>query len=149
MRMNIKSEIVFIALFAVFTPMMADAAPVNVSMTSTIVTQVSSQESRNAYHRINWDGLNLSEYQKTKLLELEREWTKINQLIRPKIIRDQQQLKNIMRNPNAQEDQIRALQSDIMMRKKQLQIEATENFLSKRRLLTEEQRQKLHAMMPE
>lgn len=98
---------------------------------------------------INWENLDLSDEQEVKIKELNEDWKRIEQLIRPKIIRDQQQLKNVMSNPNADEDLIRKLQRDIMLRQKQLRFEATENFLSKRRILNPDQREKLHKyMMP-
>lgn len=97
---------------------------------------------------IDWQLLNLTEDQKRKIKELDLQWTSLEQTIRPKILRDQQQLKTIMVNPNADDNQIRKLQKDIMIRQEQLRYEATENFLSKRRLLNDEQRQKLHKMMP-
>ena len=96
---------------------------------------------------INWGLLNLSNDQLKRIKDLDTDWERIQQLIRPKIIRDQQQLKNVMSNPNADEDLIRKLNNDIMLRQKQLRFEATENFLSKRRLLTPEQRENLHKMM--
>ncbi|MEW5821428.1 MAG: Spy/CpxP family protein refolding chaperone [Cyanobacteriota bacterium] len=93
---------------------------------------------------INWSELNLTAEQSVKINQLDEEWKRIQQVIRPRLVRDQQQLKNIMKNPDTDEDRIRKLQNDIMLRQKQLRYEATENFLSKRRVLTPEQREVLH-----
>lgn len=106
-----------------------------------------SQTYSKGYGNINWLTLDLTTEQKKQIKALNDEWKRVQQLIRPKIIRDQQKLKNVMSNPNADEDQIRKLQSDIMLRQKQLRFEATENFLSKRRILSDPQREKLHKMM--
>ena len=100
-----------------------------------------------SYSSINWLNLDLSEDQKKQITTLNEDWKRVQQLIRPKIIRDQQKLKNVMSNPNADENEIRKLQGDIMLRQKQLRFEATENFLSKRRVLSNPQREKLHKMM--
>lgn len=106
-----------------------------------------SQTYAKSYGNINWLTLDLTDEQKRQIKTLNDDWKRVQQLIRPKIIRDQQKLKNVMSNPNADEDQIRKLQGDIMLRQKQLRFEATENFLSKRRVLSNEQREKLHKMM--
>lgn len=96
---------------------------------------------------IDWNELDLSKSQMETIQKLDEDWSQVEQLIRPKIIRDQQQLKNVMGNPDADENLIRKLQNDIMLRQKQLRYEATENFLSKRRVLSPDQRKKLHQQM--
>ena len=116
------------------------------------VQNVSASQSYNnsfskGYGSIDWLNLDLSEDQKKQITTLNEDWKRVQQLIRPKIIRDQQKLKNVMSNPNADENEIRKLQGDIMLRQKQLRFEATENFLSKRRILSNQQREKLHKMM--
>lgn len=114
------------------------------------VQNVSNSASTNNLnnYRIEWSQLNLNDDQMKRIRELDAQWKSVEQIVRPKIIRDQQQLKNIMNNPNANEDQIRKLQKDIMVRQDQLRYEAIENFLSKRRILNQEQREKLHKIMP-
>lgn len=115
------------------------------------VQNVSLSQSRVTVNKgmtgINWSELNLSKDQQNSIKKLDQEWSRVEQLIRPKIIRDQQQLKNVMSNPNADDNLIRKLQNDIMLRQKQLRYEATENFLSKRRLLNQDQRKMLHKQM--
>ena len=116
------------------------------------VQNVSASQSYNnsfskGYGSIDWLNLDLSEDQKKQITTLNEDWKRVQQLIRPKIIRDQQKLKNVMSSPNADENEIRKLQGDIMLRQKQLRFEATENFLSKRRILSNQQREKLHKMM--
>jgi Spy/CpxP family protein refolding chaperone len=118
----------------------------SVSSKSSVVN-TSETISSKSYSDIEWSDLSLTEDQLSKIQELDEEWKRVEQLIRPKIIRDQQQLKNIMSNPHIDEDQIRKLQRDIMLRQEQLRYEATENFLSKRRLLNTKQRETLHKMM--
>lgn len=96
---------------------------------------------------INWSGLELTNEQMVQMESLDNQWQKVQQMVRPKLIRDQQTLRNVITNPNLNEDYIRKLQRDIMLRQEQLRYEATENFLSKRRLLNKDQREKLHKMM--
>jgi Spy/CpxP family protein refolding chaperone len=145
--MNLKNLFISGLIYVVFTgmPALSQVQPASMSQSSKSLSS-ENLTTRN-YTQINWGKLNLSSEQMEKIQSLDKEWMRIQQLIRPKIIRDQQQLKNIMSNPEVDEDLIRKLQRDIMLRQEQLRYEATENFLSKRRILTSEQREKLHKMV--
>lgn len=146
--MSIKSSVIVIFMGILLSQLTAVAQVQNQQVQNVSQSRASSNFSNKGLVNINWTQLNLSEDQAKKMNELDDQWGRIEQLIRPKIIRDQQQLKNIMSNPNADDEQIRNLQRDIMTRQEQLRFEATENFLSKRRILNTKQREVLHKMMP-
>jgi len=103
--------------------------------------------SQKGYMNVNWNQLNLSSTQQKKINDLDIQWRELEHLVKSKIIRDQQNLKNIIKNPNVQEEKIRNIQRDIMLRQEQLRNEATENFLSKRRILNSKQKIILHKMI--
>lgn len=107
----------------------------------------SNQSSDKGLINVNWNQLNLNTVQQKRINELDNQWKQLENLVKPKIIRDQQTLKNIIKNPNVKESNIRQLQKDIMLRQEQLRNEATENFLSKRRLLNSNQKTQLHKML--
>ncbi|EKE03756.1 MAG: hypothetical protein ACD_20C00156G0001 [uncultured bacterium] len=95
---------------------------------------------------INWECLNLTEKQEQKFALFDQDWEKIQTIIRPKLTRDQERLKLMLTNPNISDTQIKELQKQIFIRQEQLRYYALNNFLSKRRLLTPNQRIMLHEM---
>ena len=95
---------------------------------------------------INWECLNLTEKQEQKFALFDQDWKKIQTIIRPKLTRDQERLKLMLTNPNISDTQIKELQKQIFIRQEQLRYYALNNFLSKRRLLTPNQRIMLHEM---
>ena len=147
MGMITKRTVVSLLMFITITTLPAFAQHQQMQNVQNASTSQTYNNVNKANVSINWAHLNLTNDQSKKIKELDAQWERIQQLIRPKIIRDQQQLKNVMSNPNADEDLIRKLNNDIMLRQKQLRFEATENFLSKRRVLTTGQRETLHKMM--
>ena len=98
---------------------------------------------------INWEKLNLSKEQGKNIEMLDMKWKKINETIRPQILRDQQKLKCVLKNQNATDSEIRQIQMQILMNQNRLKYEALELFLDKRRLLTPIQRKKFHMLIPE
>jgi len=91
-----------------------------------------------------WEELNLTPAQEQRIKELDKKWQEVRGAIKPKLYRDQDQLKHLMLNPNASDDQIREIHKHIFVQQQQLRYEALENFLAKRRVLTQKQREKLH-----
>jgi len=96
---------------------------------------------------IRWSSLNLDPWQQKRIKLLDYQWKQINNSIRPILIRDQEKFKKMLLNPNISEDEIREQQRQIFIKQEQLRYHALENFLAKRRLLNEKQRELLHDMI--
>jgi len=96
---------------------------------------------------INWEYLNLTPKQKHEVAILDKRWKKVNAFIRPQLLSNQQKLKTLLSKPNIPDEEIRELQKQIFLEQTQLRSEALENFLSKKRLLDNKQRQVLLKML--
>jgi len=96
---------------------------------------------------INWNKLNLTQYQATQINKLDDEWDLINSKIKPDLINNQKKLKVMLTDPNATECAIRNLYIEIILEQEHLKYQALEIFLAKRRLLKRDQLVKLHQML--
>lgn len=97
---------------------------------------------------IKWDHLKLSNKQKAQIQNLDQQWKEVSSIIHPKLVRDKERLKLMMFNADVSDNDIREVQKQIIAKQDQLRYEALENFLAKRRVLTQKQREMLHKMLP-
>ena len=88
---------------------------------------------------VDWARLNLTSSQNTQVQQLEDEWARQYNEIRPVIIEDQQKLTKLLANHNSDPVEVMALQQAIARKKEQLNGYATINYLKKRQVLTDNQ----------
>lgn len=88
---------------------------------------------------VDWSRLNLTAAQNAQVQQLEDEWARQYNEIRPVIVEDQQKLTRLLANHNSDPVEVMALQQSIARKKEQLNGYATINYLKKRQLLTENQ----------
>ena len=81
---------------------------------------------------ISWESLHLTSGQEKEILILDQQWAQIRDLIRPRLIRDQECLKLMMINPDITDSQIREMQKYIFIKQEQLRYGALEIFLAKK-----------------
>ena len=96
---------------------------------------------------VNWNLLNLSDWQKTEINNLNSSWQKTSMNLSKQIIYDQNILKTFLSNPLSSDQDIIKLQNKILLNQNKLSIKAMENFLQKRSLLNALQRQRLHKIL--
>ena len=120
----------------------------SVLVMACFVTGFCSQAiARQEYVHVNWDTLDLSSYQRNHLNELDQQWKSTVNELAPRIHQNQKKLKQLMSNPEADAGEIMQLQQEIHQDKSKLKIEATQIFLNKRKVLNQEQRDRLRQML--
>jgi Spy/CpxP family protein refolding chaperone len=97
--------------------------------------------------QINWDCLNLSPNQTEKIQVIDSSWRKKSSKILPRLHSYQEQLQEELSNPKADEKEIMELQKKVFIERQKLQEEALENFLSKKRILNNYQKEKLNKII--
>ncbi|MDD3149910.1 MAG: hypothetical protein PHV68_03670 [Candidatus Gastranaerophilales bacterium] len=98
---------------------------------------------------IDWMALGLSQTQQLQICKLDEDWAMKSGDLKKDLQEFQKQLRILMKNPNSLDKNIKETQWQIFIKQQQLQYEAVENFLAKRRLLNYNQRIKLHKMISE
>lgn len=98
---------------------------------------------------VDWNEIGLSSTQQMQICKLDEEWAVKSSDLKKDLYEFQKQLRILMKNPNSLDKSIKEAQWQIFIKQQQLQYEAVENFLAKRRLLNHAQRNKLHNIISE
>ncbi|MDX2083983.1 MAG: hypothetical protein SFZ03_01170 [Candidatus Melainabacteria bacterium] len=101
----------------------------------------------NLQRLVRWDMLNLSVDQRQKLDSLDKDWKDTYVQVYPQIIRDREELRHLINQPNSDDNRIMLLQNRIHQNEERLRNEATQTFLSKRKLLRPDQMGRFRQMM--
>ncbi len=96
---------------------------------------------------IKWECLHLSPNQTGKIQNIDSNWKQKSSKILPKLHYYQEQLQEKLSDPNADEREIIELQEKVFKEKEKLQREALENFLQKKRILNNYQKEKLNKII--
>lgn len=88
---------------------------------------------------VDWTKLELSPQQKSQIDNLESQWLKDFGEIAPQIREEQLKLQKLLSEHNPDSMQIVQLQQSIARRKEQLNLVAMQNYISKKKLLSEKQ----------
>ncbi|MBK9203329.1 MAG: hypothetical protein IPL73_13035 [Candidatus Obscuribacter sp.] len=88
---------------------------------------------------VDWTKLDLSPQQKSQIDSLEGQWLKDFGDIAPQIREEQLKLQKLLSEHNPDSMQIVQLQQSIARRKEQLNLVAMQNYISKKKLLSEKQ----------
>lgn len=104
-------------------------------------------QAKQEYLEVNWDSLDLSDSQRNNLKNLDNRWKSTVSDIVPRIQTNERKLKQLMQSSKPNEGEILKLQQQIHEDKTQLKMEATEIFLHKRKVLNNQQQEKLQKMI--
>lgn len=96
---------------------------------------------------VNWNKLNLTPAQNAQIQALEQQWYKDFNELSPQVRDEQIKLRSLLADHNADPIQVMALQQSIARRKEQLSNAAMQNYLNKRKVLDEKQKQQLEEMI--
>lgn len=97
--------------------------------------------------KIDWTKLNLNPQQNQHIQQLEGQWSKDYNTIKPAIVEDQRKLTKMLEVHDSDPVEIMALQQSIARKKEQLNQLATTNYLQKRKVLNETQQHSLEQMI--
>ncbi len=100
-----------------------------------------------AEHTVNWNRLGLSAGQSYEINRLENEWRQTYSRIQPQIEKDREELRRLLNDPNANEQQVMMIQSRLHKNEEQLRNEATRVFMHKKKILNPQQKSKLQEMI--
>ncbi len=114
---------------------------------SIVVLGCLDLSARAEYQKVNWESLDLSSPQRTKLNQLDSEWQEVVSEVVPRLRVNQKKLKKLMGEQHPDEDEILEVQKAIHKDKAKLRMEATQIFLHKRKVLNEQQEEKLQKML--
>jgi Spy/CpxP family protein refolding chaperone len=106
-----------------------------------------AQESSTSACAVNWNKLNLTPAQNAQIQTLEQQWYKDFNELSPQVRDEQLKLQKLLADHNADPIQVMALQQSIARRKEQLSNAAMQNYLNKRKVLDEKQKQQLEDMI--
>jgi Spy/CpxP family protein refolding chaperone len=96
---------------------------------------------------VRWNTLNLDQSQASRINSFEQEWKQTYTQVYPQIIRDREELRQLLNMPDSDEERIMLLQQRIMGNEEKLRNEATHTFLKKKKILRPNQKLKLRKMM--
>ncbi len=96
---------------------------------------------------IDWTKLNLSPQQNQQIQTLEASWIKEYQELAPSIQEDQKRLAQLLADRQADPVEVMAVQQSIAQKKEKLHNEALKNFLKKKQILNDNQKQQLEFML--
>jgi hypothetical protein len=96
---------------------------------------------------VDWNRLNLTPTQNNQIEQLNAEWTKDYNEIKPVIVEDKQKLQKMLSDHNSDPVEVMALQQQITHKREQLTGLATANYLKKRQVLNENQQFNLEQMI--
>ena len=106
-----------------------------------------AQDAANSACAVNWNKLNLTPAQSAQIQSLEQQWYKDFNELSPQVRDEQLKLQKLVADHNADPIQVMALQQSIARRKEQLSNAAMQNYLNKRKVLDEKQKQQLEDMI--
>jgi Spy/CpxP family protein refolding chaperone len=98
---------------------------------------------------VDWNKLNLTSGQSQQIDQLNCEWTKDYNELKPVIVDDQQKLQKLLADHNSDPVEVMAMQQQIARKREQLNGLATANYLRKRQVLNENQQFNLEQMIKE
>jgi Spy/CpxP family protein refolding chaperone len=96
---------------------------------------------------VDWNKLNLTQTQSQQIDQLNGQWSKDYNEIKPVISDDQQKLQKLLADHNSDPVEVMALQQQIARKREQLNGLATANYLRKRQVLNENQQFNLEQMI--
>ena len=96
---------------------------------------------------IDWSKLNLSAQQSQQIQQLQQDWERQYNEIKPGISDDQRKLTRLLADHTSDPVEIMALQQSIARKKEALNAAATANYLKKRQLLNDNQQHSLELMI--
>jgi Spy/CpxP family protein refolding chaperone len=99
------------------------------------------------YHRVEWEALNLSPGQQLDIERLNTDWQRVYDEHHSQLTRDRQRMKELLRKPEAPEEEVTQLQQRIHQQEMMLRSQALKYFMHKKKVLTPGQQQHLHQMM--
>jgi len=97
--------------------------------------------------QVQWERLELSQDQRSNLTHLDKQWQNRYTELVPRIQANEQKLRRMMNASHPDEREIMQLQQQIHEDKLQLKMDATQIFLHKRRVLSQDQDKKLMKMI--
>jgi hypothetical protein len=96
---------------------------------------------------VDWARLNLTPAQNNQIEQLNAEWNKDYNEIKPVIVENKQKLQKMLSDHNSDPVEVMALQQQITHKREQLTGLATANYLKKRQILNENQQFNLEQMI--
>lgn len=118
-------------------------APCVCGLLLSLVTGLACAE----YVQVQWERLELSQDQRSNLTHLDKQWQNRYSELVPRIQANEQRLRKLMNASHPDEREIMQLQQEIHEDKLQLKMDATQIFLHKRRILSQDQDKKLMKLM--
>lgn len=124
----------------------AVAVGLNILAPTNVFIQPAFAEAPSRCH-IDWTKLNLSPQQNQQIQALEAAWIKEYQELAPAIQEDQKRLAQLLADRQADPVEVMAVQQSIAQKKEKLHNEALKNFLKKKQILNDNQKQQLEFML--
>jgi Spy/CpxP family protein refolding chaperone len=97
--------------------------------------------------KVNWEHLELNDQQRSQIKEVDSQWRSKASGLFPRLQQKQDKLNRLMREPEANPQQVMQLQQEVHQDKMELNMHATQLYLNKKRILSPVQRQKLEHML--
>lgn len=116
-------------------------------LTPPVLTLPAQAEGGPTRCHIDWTKLNLSPQQSSQIQTLEAQWIKEYQELAPAIQEDQKRLAQLLADRQADPVEVMAVQQSIAQKKEKLHNEALKNFLKKKQILNDNQKQQLEFML--